>query len=233
MNNQRPQVELPLSADMLAGVADHTLLKPEADAAAIEAVCAEALDIGAWSVCVNGAWVPTASAALEGGATSVCAVVGFPLGAMASRAKGHEAALAVADGAEEIDMVINLGHALDQQWTQVGSDIAAVRAALDGIVLKVIIESAALPDEAIVNACRTAVDAGADFVKTSTGFHPAGGATVEAVRVMRETVGPALGVKASGGIRDLARAEAMIEAGADRLGLSGTVAIIDEIHARS
>ena len=210
---------------------DHTLLKPEATRGDIERLCAEARRLGTCSVCVNGYWVPTAVAALVEAAPVVCAVVGFPLGAGASAAKAHEAALAVEAGAAEIDMVVNLGLVGDADWTGVRDDIAEVRAAVGDAVLKVIVESAALDDERIVNACGAAVAAGADYVKTSTGFHAAGGASTDAVRLMRAAVGPEVGVKASGGIRSLADAQAMVDAGASRLGLSATAAIAAELGA--
>jgi len=158
----------------------------------------------------------------------VATVCGFPSGKHASSVKAAEAARAVADGADEVDMVIDVGAAISGDYAAVEADIAAVRAAmLPGRLLKVIIESAALSDDAIVAVCRAAEAAGADFVKTSTGFHPAGGASVRAVGLMAWTVGGRLGVKASGGVRTSAEALAMIEAGATRLGLSGTRAVLD------
>ena len=220
----------------LTALVDHTLLKPEADEAAVIALCAEAEALGVWSVCVNGSWVATAAEALRGSTPLVCTVVGFPLGSMASQAKAQEAAIAVGDGASEVDMVIHVGLAIDGRWGQVSDDIGAVRTAIDdqadGVTLKVIVESAALDETTLIGACRAAVESGADFVKTSTGFHPAGGATVEAVEVMRRTVGPSVGVKASGGIRTLADAETMLRAGATRLGLSGTRSIVEELRSR-
>ncbi len=209
----------------LAQMIDHTLLKPESTDTDVAALVAEGVMLGVYSVCVSPSMLPIDSQGLP-----VAAVCGFPSGAHIPSVKAAEAAQAVADGAEEIDMVINLGLAKAGDWAGVQRDIAAVRAgAPRPVVLKVIIESAALTDEEIVAACQAAEAAGADFVKTSTGFHPAGGATVEAVRLMRATVGDRLQVKASGGIRTLAQAQAMIEAGASRLGLSATAAILGEM----
>lgn len=206
---------------------DHTLLAPEATAADIEALCDEALELGVASVCVSPRWVARASAHVHG-RLPVAAVVGFPSGAHRSDVKAHEARLAVDDGAGELDMVVALGDVRSGEWSSVDADIAAVRAAAVGpVILKVIVESAALDQAELVQACNVAVGAGADYVKTSTGFHPLGGATVDAVRTMREAVGPGIGVKASGGIRDAIAALAMIDAGASRIGASATRAILD------
>ncbi|WP_066917696.1 deoxyribose-phosphate aldolase [Mycobacterium interjectum] len=213
----------------LAALIDHTLLKPEATRADVAALVAEATELGVYAVCVSPSMVP---AALEAGAAlPVAAVVGFPSGKHLSEVKAHEAARAVACGAREVDMVIDVGAALAGEVLAVRSDIAAVRAAAPRAVLKVIVESAVLLGRAdgrtLTDVCRAAEDAGADFVKTSTGFHPAGGASVEAVALMAAAVGGRLGVKASGGIRTAAEALAMVDAGATRLGLSGTRAVLD------
>jgi len=209
----------------LAQLVDHTLLKPEATAADVAALVDEGVALGVYAVCVSPSLLPIDAKGLV-----VAAVCGFPSGAHQPATKAEEAAQAADAGATEIDMVINLGLAKAGDWVGVEADIAAVRAAAPHpVILKVIIESAALTDEEIVHACQAAELAGADFVKTSTGFHPAGGATVQAVRLMKDTVGDRLQVKASGGIRTLAVAEAMVEAGASRLGMSGTAAILAEI----
>nr|WP_245848823.1 deoxyribose-phosphate aldolase [Mycobacterium palustre] len=217
-----------LGRAQLAALVDHTLLKPEATAADVAALVAEARDLGAYAVCVSPSMVPVAVAA---GGPRVAAVAGFPSGKHLTAIKAQEAAAAVACGAAEIDMVIDVGAALDGDVDAVRADIAAVRAAVGDAVLKVIVESAVLlgsgGDRALADVCRAAEDAGADFVKTSTGFHPAGGASVRAVELMAETVGGRLGVKASGGIRTAADALAMVQAGATRLGLSGTRAVLD------
>ncbi|GIG53541.1 deoxyribose-phosphate aldolase [Demequina activiva] len=213
-----------LSRTQLAQFVDHTLLKPEATPADVEALIAEAADLGVFSVCVSPSMLPVTVP--EGLAVAV--VCGFPSGKHHSSIKAAEAAMSIAQGADEVDMVIDIAAAREGRFDEVQADVAAVRKAVpEGAILKVIIESAALSDEGIVGACQAAEAAGADFVKTSTGFHPAGGATVEAVRLMRETVGDRLGVKASGGIRTAEDALAMIDAGATRLGLSGTRAVLD------
>ena len=208
----------------LAQMIDHTLLKPEATPADVEALIAQGVKLGVYSVCVSPSLLPIDPQGLH-----VAVVCGFPSGAHASTVKAAEAAYAAELGADEIDMVINLGLAKSGDWAGVQADIAAVRQAAKRQVLKVIIESAALTVEEIVLACQAAEAAGADFVKTSTGFHPAGGATTQAVRLMKDTIGSNVQVKASGGIRTLETALAMIEAGATRLGLSGTQAILDEL----
>ncbi|WP_046315377.1 deoxyribose-phosphate aldolase [Mycobacterium sp. UM_Kg1] len=216
--------------DQVAQRVDHTLLKPEATAAQVVAVVAEAADLGVAAVCVSPLMVAVAAAANPAG-VPIAAVAGFPSGKHRPEIKAREAALAAADGAAEIDMVIDVGAALAGDFAAVGADIATVRAAVPGAVLKVIVESAALlefaGDATLVAACRAAEDAGADFVKTSTGFHPSGGASVHAVSLMADTVGGRLGVKASGGIRTAGEAVAMLDAGATRLGLSGTRAVLD------
>ncbi|KRD45056.1 2-deoxyribose-5-phosphate aldolase [Cellulomonas sp. Root930] len=200
---------------------DHTLLKPEATAADVAALVAEGARLGVYSVCVSPSFLPLDLT--EAPNLRLAVVCGFPSGKHHSTVKAAEAALSMQQGADEVDMVIDIGAAKAGDFAAVEADIAAVRAAVPAPgVLKVIIESAALDDAQIVGVCRAAVAAGADFVKTSTGFHPAGGATVHAVELMRATVGPALGVKASGGIRTAADAVALIDAGATRLGLSAT-----------
>lgn len=208
----------------LTSIIDHTLLAADATSAQIARLCQEAREYSFASVCVNSCRVAQARTLLEGCPVKVCTVVGFPLGAMSTRAKAYEAGSAVEDGADEIDMVINVGYVKDGDWDGVLDDIMAVREACKGKVLKVILETCLLTDDEIVRACRTAVRAGADFVKTSTGFSK-GGATVHAVSLMRSTVGADVGVKASGGIRDAESAKAMVEAGASRLGCSAGVAI--------
>ncbi|MGO9902192.1 MAG: deoxyribose-phosphate aldolase [Solirubrobacteraceae bacterium] len=216
----------------LAAMIDHTLLKPEATADDVGALCDEALQLQVYAVCVSASMVAVAAHRLRGSQVKVAAVVGFPSGAHRSEVKADEAARAAADGAHEADMVINLGLALAAQWGAVKDDIAAVREVLSaGQILKVILETAVLTPSQITAACRAAEAAGADFVKTSTGFHPAGGATLEAIGVMAATVGGRLGVKAAGGIHDARTAVALIEAGATRLGLSSTAAVLAQLDA--
>jgi len=211
----------------LAAMIDHTMLAPEATSSDITKLCADAVELGVGAVCVSPSHVALAHGLLPA-TIQVASVVGFPSGAHRSEVKTLEAGLAVDSGAIEIDMVINLAHVLSGNWSGVKDDVAAVRATVSRpIVLKVIIESGALTDEQIVETCKSAVAAGADFVKTSTGFHKAGGATPHAVALMRSTVGPSIGVKASGGIRTLADALLMIEAGANRIGASASRAILD------
>lgn len=206
----------------LARMIDHTLLKTDATQADVAALVAEARELGAYSVCVSPNMLPIQA---ELGDVLVATVCGFPSGKHTAQVKAFEAAQAVANGADEIDMVIDIGLLKAGSPEAVEAEIAAVRAEVPG-VLKVIIESAALTDDEIVAASRASERAGADFVKTSTGFHPAGGASTHAVELMRETVGDRLGVKASGGIRDWAAAAAMVAAGANRLGLSSTRSIL-------
>jgi deoxyribose-phosphate aldolase len=202
---------------------DHTLLSPTATPADVAALAAEAATLGTYSICISPAMLPLTFVP----GVKVATVCGFPSGKHAASIKAAEAAQSVADGADEVDMVIDLGLVKAGSLDATQAEIAAVRAAVPAPkVLKVIIESAALTDEEIVAACQAAEAAGADFVKTSTGFHPAGGASAHAVALMARTVGGRLGVKASGGIRDWATAVAMVEAGATRLGLSGTAAVL-------
>ncbi|MFD1713605.1 deoxyribose-phosphate aldolase [Amnibacterium flavum] len=219
-----------LTSDQLARYIDHTLLKPEATHADVEALIAEAVRLGTYSVCVSPNMLPLSIP--EGSGLKVAAVCGFPSGKHLSEVKAREAALAVAAGADEIDMVIDVGAVRDGRIADVQADIQAVRDAVPApTVLKVIIEAAALDDAEIVAACVAAVAASADFVKTSTGFHPAGGASERAVRLMAETVEGELGVKASGGIRTREDAIRMIEAGATRLGVSASAAVLGEATA--
>ncbi len=212
-----------ISRTELAQLVDHTLLAPTATPADVAALVAEGADLGVYSVCVSPSMIP--SSVPDG--VLVAVVCGFPSGKHTSAVKAAEAAESLVLGADEVDMVIDIGAAIAGDFAAVEADIAAVRAVTRSAVLKVIIESAALTDEAIVGACKAAVAADADFVKTSTGFHPAGGASAHAVALMRATVGPDMGVKASGGIRTADAALEMIAAGASRLGLSGTRAVLD------
>ena len=207
----------------VARIIDHTILKPEATHQDVARIVEEGAGFGTYSVCVSPSMLPLD---VPQGLKVAC-VVGFPSGAVKANVKAFEAKQAIADGADEIDVVINIALAKEAKFDQVEDEIRAVRAEIPaGKILKVIIESAVLTDEEIVAVCRAAVAAGADFVKTSTGFHPAGGASVHAVELMRQTVGENVGVKASGGIRDAQTAIAMIEAGANRLGVSATAAIL-------
>lgn len=214
----------------LAKYIDHTLLRADATLQEIEKLCHEAAENHFASVCVNSCWVGVSRDILNGTDVHVCTVVGFPLGAMATKAKAYEAENAVADGADEIDMVINIGYLKSGRTDEVFEDIKAVRKATEGKILKVIIETCLLTDEEKKTACQLSKKAGADFVKTSTGFST-GGATVHDVALMREAVGPEMGVKASGGIRDYATAKAMIDAGATRIGASAGLRIIREENA--
>ena len=211
----------------LAKYIDHTLLKPDATEEAIKKVCAEAKAYDTASVCVNSSRIPLIVEELKGSDVKACCVVGFPLGAMLPAAKAAEAAFSIEAGADEIDMVINIGKAKDGDWDYVEKDIAAVEAVCAGkALLKVIIETCLLTDDEKVKACLAAKSAGADYVKTSTGFST-GGAKVEDIRLMRETVGSEMGVKASGGVRTREAAEAMINAGATRIGASSSKSILE------
>lgn len=213
----------------VAGLVDHTLLKPEATDADIVGLLTEAAELGVFAVCVSPTMVTAAGSLVHG--PVVASVVGFPSGKHLSAIKADEARLAVAAGAAEIDMVIDVGVAIAGVLDDVCADIAAVREAVPRAVLKVIVESAALlefsGEPLLVDICRVAEDAGADFVKTSTGYHPSGGASTRAVELMAGAVDGRLGIKASGGIRTAADALAMLDAGATRLGLSGTRAVLD------
>ncbi|MGQ1797887.1 deoxyribose-phosphate aldolase [Kocuria oceani] len=216
-----------MTTPQLASYIDHTLLKPEASREQIATLCAEAKQYGFASVCTNPLWAGFVRGQLAGSDVLTCVVVGFPLGASATEVKAFETATAVAAGAQEIDMVIDIAAARAGERETLERDIAAVAEAAHagGATLKVIIETCLLTDEQKVLACQAAVAAGADFVKTSTGFSTAG-ATAADVRLMRETVGPDIGVKASGGIRTREDALAMIEAGASRIGASSGPALV-------
>ncbi|WP_218055175.1 deoxyribose-phosphate aldolase [Neobacillus massiliamazoniensis] len=205
---------------------DHTLLKPDATKQQIETLCQEAREHKFFSVCVNPVWVSMAKELLKDSGVKVCTVIGFPLGAATSETKAFETKNAIENGAEEVDMVINIGALKDQNDEWVENDIRLVVAAAKGKALtKVIIETSLLTKEEKIRACQLAVKAGADFVKTSTGFS-SGGATVSDIALMRETVGPNVGVKASGGVRNAEDTKKMIESGATRIGASSSVAII-------
>jgi deoxyribose-phosphate aldolase len=211
----------------IAGIIDHTLLKPEATAADVAALVAEAVELGTYSVCVSPNMLPLDIPV--GSDLKVAVVCGFPSGKHTTAVKTAEAAESIALGAHEVDMVIDVGAAKAGRFDLIEADIASVRSVIPAPkVLKVIIESAALTDDEIVGASLAAVAAGADFVKTSTGFHPTGGATVAAVSLMSKTVAGRAGVKASGGIRSYETARAMIEAGATRLGVSGSRQVLAE-----
>lgn len=207
---------------------DHTLLKAEATSDQVLKLCDEALEYHFASVCVNPVFVPLAAGKLAGSDVKVCTVIGFPLGANEPAVKAMEAALAVDEGAEEVDMVINIGKAKEKDFAYIEEEIAKVKQASREALLKVIIESSALSDDEIIGCCKAAMAAKADYVKTSTGFHKTGGASAHAVSLMRQTVGETMGVKASGGIHSLAEAQEMIEAGASRIGCSASVAITEE-----
>ena len=210
-----------------AKMIDHTILKPEATKEEVKKLCNEAVRYGFHSVCVNSSYVYYCAQLLKDTDVKVCTVVGFPLGAMSTDGKVGETLAAVEDGAEEIDMVIHIGMIKSGDWKYVKEDVASVvEAAGDRAIVKVILETCLLTEEEKIQACRICKEAGADFVKTSTGFSR-GGATVADVELMRRTVGPVMGVKASGGIRTAAKAEEMAEAGADRLGTSSGIAIVE------
>jgi deoxyribose-phosphate aldolase len=215
------------SQQSIARFVDHTLLKPEATPQQIEQLCVEALAHSFFSVCVNGLYVPLCARLLQGSEVAVCTVIGFPLGAMSTAAKVFEAEDAIRAGAREVDMVLAIGRLRAGDDSYVREDIAAVASAAHtgGARLKVILETALLDDEQKRRAAALCLDAGADFVKTSTGFG-GGGATVADVALLRAAVGERAGVKASGGIRNLADAQAMLAAGANRLGTSAGVAIV-------
>ena len=212
-----------------ASLIDHTLLKPEASESDIKKLCSEAIQFGFASVCVNPTWVKKAAEFLRGSSVPVCTVIGFPLGATLPDVKAYEARRSIFNGAREVDMVINIGALKSGDDCAVEDDIRAVREAAheNGVLLKVIIETALLSDEEKVRACLASKNAGADFVKTSTGFAK-GGATAADVNLMRRTVGSSLGVKASGGVKGIEDARAMFEAGATRIGASVGVKIAQE-----
>ncbi|SJZ78512.1 deoxyribose-phosphate aldolase [Garciella nitratireducens] len=212
----------------IARYIDHTLLKPEVSKQQIEKLCQEAKEYGFYSVCVNPIWVKEAANQLKNSNVKVCTVIGFPLGATTSEVKAFETQNAIDNGASEVDMVIAIGKLKAGEYTAVQQDISAVVNAAKGKALvKVIIETCLLTDQEKVKACQLAVEAGADYVKTSTGFST-GGAKIEDIRIMRKTVGNDIGVKASGGIRDRETALKMIEAGASRIGASASIAIVTQ-----
>lgn len=216
----------------LANTIDHTILKPNATRNEVEKICKEAVLYGFASVCVNQYYTSFVTEQLMNSDVKVCTVVGFPLGAVSSEVKAFETQLAVQEGAQEIDMVINIGALKDKDDAYVLKDIEAVVKASGAAIVKVIIETCLLSEEEKVRACELAVKAGADFVKTSTGFS-SGGATVEDIKLMRKTVGHHAQVKASGGIRDYEGAVAVIEAGADRIGASAGIAIVENQKSQS
>lgn len=211
----------------MAKYLDDTLLKADATLEQIVKICEEAKTYGCASVCVNSSYVPLVAKELSGSEVKTCCVIGFPLGACTSESKAAETADSIEKGANEVDMVIQIGRAKAGEWDYVKSDIeAVVKAAAGKAIVKVIIETCLLTDEEKIKACQIAKEAGADFVKTSTGFST-GGATVEDIRLMRETVGKDMGVKASGGVRDFEKAQAMIDAGATRIGTSSAAGILN------
>jgi len=215
-----------LSATELARYIDHTLLKPEAIQPQFDQLCNEALQYKFMSVCVNSSWVPYVAKKLRGTGIKICSVIGFPLGEMDTRSKAFETRSAISSGADEIDMVINVGALKSRNLKLVEEDIRAIkRACRSNTILKVIIETHLLTEEEKVLACEISKKADADYVKTCTGFL-GGGATVPDIALMRAVVGPKLGVKASGGIKDFGQAVALINAGASRLGCGASVAII-------
>ena len=217
-----------MNKQQLAGMIDYTILKAHASEAEVRKVCEEALEYGFASVCINPANISLASELLKGSKVKVCTVIGFPLGANTSAVKAFETDDAIKNGAQEVDMVINIGKLKDKDYEYVKNDIKAVVDAAKGRALsKVIIETCLLTDEEKVKACELAKEAGADYVKTSTGFST-GGATPEDIKLMRETVGPEMGVKASGGVRTYEDAMAVLENGATRIGASASIAIVEK-----
>ena len=220
-----------ITRETMARMIDHTLLKPDASGEQIDRLCAQAREYGFASVCVNPGYVPRCAANLAGSPVKVCTVIGFPLGATTSASKAFEAKEAVDNGAGEVDMVANIGAIKSGAWDLVGNDIRAVVDAVRPRALtKVIIETCLLTDDEKVRVCRIAKEAGADFVKTSTGFST-GGATAADIALMRKTVGPDMGVKASGGIHNAEEALAMVKAGATRIGASAGIAILEGLEA--
>lgn len=223
---------LNLESRDLARFIDHTLLKPEATQEQIAALCREAVENNFCSVCVNPYWVPSAAKLLQGSPVKVCTVIGFPLGTTTTRTKALEAEEAIAQGANEVDMVLNVGALKSGAYDLVQNDIeAVVKSAQEKAIVKVILETGLLNEAEKIKACELSVAAGANFVKTSTGFGP-GGATVDDIALMRRVVGPEIGVKASGGIRDYDTAVAMIKAGAGRIGTSSGIKIISGAEKR-
>ena len=221
-------IPAPLTKSAIAALIDHTLLRADARHSDIVRLCQEARQFGFASVCVNSVWTPLAASELSGSKVKVCTVAGFPLGANSTEAKVGETEVALRDGASEIDMVLNIGALLDDDFSTVSYDISAVAEACHrrGAIVKAILETALLDRVHKVTACRLAKSAGADFVKTSTGFGPSG-ATVDDVKLMREAAGPSMGVKAAGGIRTLEDLLRMVEAGANRIGASAGVRIVE------
>lgn len=220
------EMDSKITGRMVGDMIDHTLLKADATREQILKVCAEARQYKFASVCVNPTWVATVAGELQGSGVKTCTVIGFPLGATTSFAKAAETRDAIANGADEVDMVINIGALKAGEDRLVEDDVRAVVQAAGGRLVKCIIEAAMLSDEEVVRACQLAVKGGVDFVKTSTGFGP-GGATVHHVALMRKTVGDKIGVKASGGIHDFPSAVALIEAGANRIGASASIKIME------
>ena len=217
-----------MDAQKLAQLIDHTLLAPEATMADVKRLCAEAIDLQVGAICISPSLLPLSTGLLPS-SIKTAAVVGFPSGAHNPLVKSREAQQACEHGANEIDMVVNLALVSTANWSAITDEVLAVRTAISSdVILKVIIESALWNDEQIAAVCRAAVQGGADFVKTSTGFHKSGGASIAAVQLMRKTVGKTIGVKASGGIRTYADAIAMIDAGANRIGASASRAILAE-----
>ena len=225
VSSRPPGVSYVREQARIADFIDHTVLKPETTRAEIEQLCSEAIEHHFAAVCVNPVWVPLCAERLRGSTVALATVIGFPLGANRPETKAAEAALAVQQGATELDMVAAIGHVKSGDWTHVADDIAAVVRAAQGTLVKVIIESAHLTPVEIIKVSALAREAGAQYVKTSTGFHPAGGASAEAVALMRLVVGDTMGVKASGGVRDCATALRMIANGATRIGTSSGVAM--------
>ncbi len=217
-----------MNSKELAKYFDHTILKPSATCADVEKICEEAVEYGFFSVCVNPVHVKLVKERLAGSDVKACSVIGFPLGANTTSLKAAETEQAVADGADEIDMVINVGALIEGSFSFVEEDVRAVVKAAGSSLVKVILETCMLDDNQIVSACELCKKAGAHFVKTSTGFG-SGGATTHDVALMKKTVGDVLEVKASGGIKNLADTEAMIKAGADRIGASAGIAIMKEL----
>jgi deoxyribose-phosphate aldolase len=216
-----------VTAAAMAALVDHTLLAPEATAGQVAVAAELAVRHGCASLCVQPARVRHAIDLVDG-RIAVCTVVGFPHGNNLAATKAYEAAAAAAEGAAEVDMVVSLGALADGDVAAAGAEVEVVRAAVPGVLLKVIVESALWPPPLLAKICGVVVDAGADMVKTSTGYHPAGGATAHAVQTMRTAVGDRAGVKASGGLRTLADCLAMLDAGANRLGLSATATVLAE-----
>lgn len=228
MTNIETGVKTPLTADDFAAIADHTLLAGTTTRPELEAFLAEARELGVARVCISPSLLPVEKHGLE-----IVTVVGFPSGAHHAEVKAAETTRAVRDGADEIDMVVNLGHVRAKDYAAVETEVRAVREVCKGKVLKVILETAALERDEIIGACLAAERGGANFVKTSTGFHPTGGASLDAVTLMAEAVGSNLGVKASGGVRTAEQVEALWQAGATRFGVSGTAAILAELRGEA